>query len=88
MLTPVTDSVSVAPPTTRRPIDALSPPDGVDASDVIRSLELEELRDTAPGVPPEKLRRIAAVREQLRRGTYVTSQRLDVALRRALASLL
>ena len=88
VLTPVTTTVLLdCPARSKRPSDRLEPPAGVSAKDVRRSLELEFLRDEAPDLPPEKLRRIASIREQLRMGTYVTRERLGIALGRAVSNL-
>ena len=46
--------------------------------------DLESLRETAPDLAPERLRRIVRIREAIRQGEYCTRPRLLLALTRAL----
>ncbi|MHC4389698.1 MAG: hypothetical protein ACYS22_00095 [Planctomycetota bacterium] len=81
------DNQSWAGASPRRPKDALEPPQGLLDCDVRRSFDLETLRETAPDVAPERLRRVVKIREAIRQGSYCTRPRLALALERALESL-
>jgi hypothetical protein len=65
--------------------DSLPPPDGVDRSAILRALDRERLAELAPDLPRARIARIARLREDLRHGRLETPERLETALRRALA---
>lgn len=69
------------------PADALPLPAGLGSAAVLRALEREALAAAAPELEPRRRERILRVREEVRRGRYLTPERLAIALERALAAL-
>ena len=65
--------------------DALEPPAGLDRWAVLRSFDRERFAEEARDVPPSRRRRIVKIRDEIRRGTYDTGERLAIALAAALA---
>lgn len=63
----------------------LEPPTGLDRWAVLRALDRERLAATAPDVPRPRLLRIVKIRDEIRRGTYLTGERLAIAVASALA---
>ncbi len=64
--------------------DRLPLPAGVDRWAVLRALDAERLSEEAPDVQPARRARIVKIRDAIRRGAYVTEERLRAALERAL----
>ena len=69
---------------TGRNADSLPPPDGLDRNALRRALDLERLAEEVPDIPRVRLRKIASLRDEIRRGVYETPERLGIAIRRAL----
>jgi hypothetical protein len=67
--------------------DRLEAPDGLDRYAVRRAIDREEIAASAPDVDTERLRRIVRLRDEIRRGTYVTDERLAIAIARALEAI-
>jgi hypothetical protein len=64
--------------------DRLTPPCDLDRYAVLRALDRERLAEEAPDVDDARLRRIVKIRDEIRRGTYASGERLAIAIARAL----
>jgi hypothetical protein len=69
------------------PDDRLAPPPGLDRWAVLRALDRERLAAEAPDVPAARLARIVKIRDEIRRGVYLTDDRLATAAALALRAL-
>jgi hypothetical protein len=67
--------------------DAIGYPAGIDRWGVLRALDRERLDAEAADLPPARRRRIAHIRDRIRRGEYLTEGKLAVALLRAFEDL-